>query len=37
MTDSPVKRTTRLRNLIKAGGPGIVPGATDSFTARIIE
>jgi 2-methylisocitrate lyase-like PEP mutase family enzyme len=31
------KRTTQLRKLIAAGGPGIVPGATDCFTARIIE
>ena len=30
-------RTTRLRSLIAAGGPGIVPGATDCFTARLIE
>ncbi len=37
MADQTLKRTTRLRNLIKAGGPGIVPGATDCFTARIIE
>jgi len=31
------RRTTRLRQLINAGGPGIVPGATDCFTARLIE
>ena len=31
------RRTTQLRSLIKAGGPGIVPGATDCFTARLIE
>ncbi len=30
-------RTSRLRSLIAAGGPGIVPGATDCFTARLIE
>ena len=32
-----MKRTTQFRNLIKAGGPGIMPGATDCFVARIIE
>ena len=32
-----MKRTTQFRNLIKAGGPGIMPGTTDCFTARIIE
>jgi len=31
------KRTTRLREILKAGGPGIVPGATDCFTAKLIE
>ena len=31
------KRTAQLRSLIKAGGPGIVPGATDCFTAKLIE
>ena len=30
-------RTKQLRSLLKAGGPGIVPGATDCFTARLIE
>jgi len=30
-------RSKRLRELLAAGGPGIVPGATDCFTARIIE
>ncbi|MFZ4759378.1 MAG: isocitrate lyase/PEP mutase family protein [Burkholderiaceae bacterium] len=30
-------RTTRLRALLRDGGPGIVPGATDCFTARLIE
>ena len=30
-------RTTQLRKLLKAGGPGIVPGATDCFTALLIE
>ena len=30
-------RTTQLRQLLKTGGPGIVPGATDCFTARLIE
>ena len=32
-----MKRTTKLRELIRDGGPGVVPGATDCFTARIIE
>jgi len=32
-----MKRTTQLRQLLAAGGPGIVPGATDCFTARLIE
>jgi 2-methylisocitrate lyase-like PEP mutase family enzyme len=32
-----MKRTTQFRSILKAGGPGIVPGATDCFTARIIE
>lgn len=32
-----MKRTTQFRNILKAGGPGIVPGATDCFTARLIE
>jgi 2-methylisocitrate lyase-like PEP mutase family enzyme len=31
------RRTTQLRQLLAAGGPGIVPGATDCFTARWIE
>lgn len=31
------KRTTQLRQILAAGGPGIVPGATDCFTARLIE
>lgn len=31
------KRTTQLREILKAGGPGIVPGATDCFTAKLIE
>ncbi len=30
-------RTAQLRSLLKAGGPGIVPGATDCFTAKLIE
>jgi 2-methylisocitrate lyase-like PEP mutase family enzyme len=30
-------RASRLRALLQAGGPGIVPGATDCFTARLIE
>jgi 2-methylisocitrate lyase-like PEP mutase family enzyme len=30
-------RTTRLRAMLRDGGPGIVPGATDCFTARLIE
>jgi len=32
-----IKRTTQFRKLLKAGGPGIVPGATDCFTAKLIE
>ena len=36
-TGHTTRRTTQLRNLIRAGGPGIVPGATDCFTARLIE
>jgi len=32
-----MKRTTQLREMLKAGGPGVVPGATDCFTARLIE
>jgi 2-methylisocitrate lyase-like PEP mutase family enzyme len=32
-----IRRTTQLRKLIAAGGPGVVPGATDCFTARWIE
>jgi 2-methylisocitrate lyase-like PEP mutase family enzyme len=32
-----IKRTTQLRQILKAGGPGIVPGATDCFTAKLIE
>jgi 2-methylisocitrate lyase-like PEP mutase family enzyme len=31
------KRTTQLRAILRDGGPGIVPGATDCFTARLIE
>jgi len=31
------RRTTQLRKLLATGGPGIVPGATDCFTARWIE
>lgn len=31
------RRTTQLRELLKNGGPGIVPGATDCFTAKLIE
>lgn len=31
------RRTTQLRQLLANGGPGIVPGATDCFVARIIE
>lgn len=30
-------RSLRLRQLLAEGGPGIVPGATDCFTARLIE
>ena len=30
-------RTSELRRILKAGGPGVVPGATDCFTARLIE
>jgi len=30
-------RTAQLRKLLASGGPGIVPGATDCFTARWIE
>ena len=30
-------RTARLRAMLREGGPGIVPGATDCFTARLIE
>lgn len=30
-------RAAQFRNLIEAGGPGIVPGATDCFAAKIIE
>lgn len=37
MAAASMKRTTQFRNLIKAGGPGIMPGATDCFVARIIE
>ncbi|UHL63898.1 isocitrate lyase/phosphoenolpyruvate mutase family protein [Paralcaligenes sp. KSB-10] len=32
-----IARTTQLRQILAAGGPGIVPGATDCFTARLIE
>jgi len=31
------QRNARLRQLLQAGGPGIVPGATDCFTAKLIE
>jgi 2-methylisocitrate lyase-like PEP mutase family enzyme len=30
-------RAAQLRSLLAAGGPGIVPGATDCFTAKLIE
>ena len=30
-------RTAQLRQLLRNGGPGIVPGATDCFTAKLIE
>ena len=30
-------RTAKLRQIIKDGGPGVVPGATDCFVARLIE
>lgn len=30
-------RAAQLRRLLKEGGPGIVPGATDCFTATLIE
>jgi 2-methylisocitrate lyase-like PEP mutase family enzyme len=30
-------RTAQLRKILREGGPGIVPGATDCFTARLIE
>ena len=32
-----MKRTTQLRRILEQGGPGTVPGATDCFTARLIE
>jgi 2-methylisocitrate lyase-like PEP mutase family enzyme len=32
-----LSRAKRLRQLLASGGPGIVPGATDCFTARLIE
>ncbi|HEY4295611.1 MAG TPA: isocitrate lyase/phosphoenolpyruvate mutase family protein [Paraburkholderia sp.] len=32
-----IRRTTQLNEILRAGGPGIVPGATDCFTARLIE
>lgn len=32
-----IKRTTQLRQLLANGGPGIVPGCSDCFTARLIE
>ena len=32
-----MKRTTQLRRILEEGGPGAVPGATDCFTARLIE
>jgi len=31
------RSTTTLRALLRDGGPGIVPGATDCFTAKLIE
>ena len=31
------KRAARLRQLLREGGPGIVPGANDCFTAKLIE
>ena len=34
---APVSRAYRLRRLLEAGGPGVVPGATDCFTAKLIE
>ena len=37
MAEPSNKRTTQLRRILAAGGPGIVPGATDCFTARLIE
>jgi 2-methylisocitrate lyase-like PEP mutase family enzyme len=30
-------RTSRLRQILRDGGPGVVPGATDCFTAKLIE
>lgn len=32
-----MKRTAKLRSILATGGPGIVPGATDCFAARLIE
>ena len=32
-----IRRTTQLRQILQAGGPGVVPGTTDCFTARLIE
>lgn len=32
-----MSRTSQLREILKSGGPGIVPGATDCFTAKLIE
>ncbi|HSV81837.1 MAG TPA: isocitrate lyase/phosphoenolpyruvate mutase family protein [Ramlibacter sp.] len=31
------RRTSQLRKLLREGGPGIVPGANDCFTAKLIE
>jgi len=31
------RQTAALRALLRSGGPGIVPGATDCFTAKLIE
>jgi 2-methylisocitrate lyase-like PEP mutase family enzyme len=30
-------RASRLREILRANGPGVVPGATDCFTAKLIE
>jgi 2-methylisocitrate lyase-like PEP mutase family enzyme len=38
LEDNPLtSRASRLRQILKAGGPGVVPGATDCFTAKLIE